>query len=455
MRLPYKSSLWAVLLLVRTGLARGDVVLPPVFSDNMILQAERPVPIFGKAANGEQVSVQFAGQKKTVDAKEGTWKLMLDPLAPGTSGEMIVSGKNTITINNVMAGEVWLASGQSNMRFPLSRVVDAPHETAKANFPEIRFFAAPNGPWLAASPKTAGDFAAPAYYFALHLHQKLRRPFGIIDSSVNGAVAEQFISPQALEKDPELAKAIKRHTSDASDIFLRSVAPIAPFAIRGAVWCQGEGNRDFPVTYRKLLAALVADWRQLWGCGDFPFLIVQLANYQERKAEPWDGKDCSIREAQFKTAQTVRNCALVVTIDLGLAGDVHYPNKKPVGDRAALAAKALAYGEKNEYSGPLFQSAEFKDGKAVVSFTHVGGGLRATGGKPTGFLLCGPNKKFMRADAAIEGDKVVVSCSAIADPIAVRYAWERNPECNLCNREGLPASPFRSDEFVSYFTRDN
>ena len=239
-----------------------------------------------------------------------------------------------------------------------------------------------------------------------------------------------------------------------SDIFNASIAPLVPYAIRGALWCQGEGNRDYPATYRKLMAALIADWRQQWGQGDFPFVIVQLASYQEHKPQPWEGRDCVIREVQLKMAKTVPNTALVVTIDLGLEKDVHYPNKKPVGYRCALAARALAYGEKIEYSGPLFASAEFKEGKAVVSFTHADGGLAAPAGKLKGFLLCGPDKRFVRAEAAIEGDKVVVSSPAVASPIAVRYAWERNPDCNLSNREGLPASPFRSDEFVNYFTRD-
>ncbi len=305
---------------------------------------------------------------------------------------------------------------------------------------------------------TAGGFSAAAYYFAANLHQRLQRPVGIIDSSVNGAVAQRFISPQAievLEKDPDVAHALSQHGEPLNDVFQQSIAPLASYGIRGALWCQGEGNRDYPVTYQKLLTTLIAEWRQLWGCGNFPFLIVQLANYGERKAEPWEGKDCAIREVQLKTSQAVPHCALIVAIDLGLAKDVHYPNKKPIGDRAALAARALAYGERIEYSGPLFQSAGFKDGKAVVSFTHVGGGLAAQGGKLKGFLLCGEDKRFVRAEAVIDGDKLVVQSPAVAKPVAVRYAWERNPECNLCNRHGLPASPFRSDKIVNYWTKDN
>jgi sialate O-acetylesterase len=208
------------------------------------------------------------------------------------------------------------------------------------------------------------------------------------------------------------------------------------------------------VTYRRLLPALIADWRKHWGQGDFPFLVVQLANYQERKAEPWEGKDCALREAQLKAVQSVPKTALVVTIDLGIAKEVHYPNKKPVGERLALAARGLAYAEKLVYSGPIYQSVKFDAGQAIVSFAHVGGGLVARGDKATGFLLCGADRKFHRAEARIEGDKVVVTSARVPRPVAVRYAWERNPECNLSNREGLPASPFRSDDFVNFFTRD-
>ena len=453
-----KFSIPAALVLVCTGAIRADVALPPIFSEGMVLQAELAVPVFGTAADGEKVTVEFAGQKKSAVAKDGKWKIALDPLKPGSPGELKIMGNNSITIKNILAGEVWLASGQSNMKFPLARASDAQKEIAKADFAEVRYFVAPGGPWVAATPKTAGGFSAAAYYFAVNLHQRLQRPVGIIDSSVSGAVAQQFISPKAikaLEKDPDVAHALSQHGEPISDVFQQSIAPLASYGIRGALWCQGEGNRDYPITYRKLLTTLIAEWRQLWGCGNFPFLIVQLANYGERKAEPWEGKDCAIREVQLKTAQAIPHCALIVAIDLGLAKDVHYPNKKPVGERAALAARALAYGEKIEYSGPLFQSAEFKDGKAVVSFTHVGGGLVAQGAKLNGFLLCGEDKRFVRAEAAIEGDKLVVQSPAVAKPVAVRYAWERNPECNLCNRQGLPASPFRSDEIVNYWTKDN
>ena len=449
-----KTFGFAFLVVLAASPLAADVTLPPVFSKNMVLQADMSVPVFGTAADGEEVTVELAGQKRTATARGGKWRVVLDPLKPGGPTELKVAGKNSLAISGVLVGEVWHVSGQSNMKFPLSKATDAVAEIAKADFPEIRYFVAPSGPWVPVTPQTAGPLSAVAYFFAVDLHTRLRRPVGIIDSSVSGAVGQQFISRQALARDPDLARMLKPHGMPCSDIFNASIAPVVPYAVRGALWCQGEGNRDYPATYRKLMVALIADWRQRWGQGDFPFVIVQLANYQQRKPEPWEGRDCVIREVQLNTAQTVPNTALVVTIDLGLDRDVHYPNKQPVGYRSALAARALAYGEKTEYSGPMFASAEFKDGKAVVSFTHVSGGLAAPAGELKGFLLCGPDKKFVRANATIEGDKVVVSSPAVASPIAVRYAWERNPDCNLSNHAGLPASPFRSDEFVNYFTRD-
>jgi sialate O-acetylesterase len=428
--------------------------MPAAFSDHMVLQADMPAKIFGSAAPGEEVTVECSGQKKTATAGlDGNWSVQLDPLKPGGPVELKVAGKNTITLKNVLVGEVWLASGQSNMRFPLPGATGGKEEIARANHPHIRYLRVP-GRWQECNPKSAPGYSAVAYYFAVALSQARKVPVGIIENSVSGELGQNFMSPKAFETDPQLAALVRRHTKQTSSQWDKLVKPIIPYTLRGVLWYQGEGNRDYPVTYRKLLPALIADWRGHWGQGDFPFLIVQLANYQEHKSDPWEGKDCALREAQLKTALTVPKTALVVTIDLGIAKDVHYPNKKPVGERLALAARGLAYGEKITYSGPIFASAKFEPGQAIVSFTHVGSGLTAKGDKLTGFLLAGADKKFVRAEARIDGDKVLVSNPKVATPIAVRYAWERNPECNLCNKEGLPASPFRSDEFINFFTSD-
>jgi sialate O-acetylesterase len=436
--------------------ATADVKLPGVFSDHMVLQADLAAPVFGKAAPEEAVTVEIGDQKKTVTAdKDGNWIVKLDPLKAGGPFALKISGKNTITIKDVLVGEVWIASGQSNMRFPLNRTTSGKEEVAAANHPQIRYVIGV-GKWGVCSPQTAGNYSGVAYHFAVELQKTKKVPVGIIDNSVSGALGEAFMSPASIEANPEVAAYVKKRGEGSSDIWKASFVPIIPYGIRGALWYQGEGNRDYPVSYAKLLPALIADWRQHWHQGDFPFLIVQLANYQDRKPDPWEGKDCALREAQMKTAKVGKNTALVVTIDLGIAKDVHYPDKKPVGERLALAARGVAYGEKLEYSGPLFESAKFENGKAIVSFTHVGG-LVAKGQKDaklTGFLLCGADKKFVRAEATIEGDKVIVQSDKVPNPIAVRYAWERNPECNLFNKDGLPASPFRSDDFLNFFTKD-
>ncbi|MGD0092852.1 MAG: sialate O-acetylesterase [Planctomycetota bacterium] len=437
------------------GSVRAAAVLPQVFSDHMVLQANMATPIFGTAAPGEQVAVAINDQKKTAAAdKDGKWTVRLDAMKPGGPFELRVSATNTLAVKDVLVGEVWLASGQSNMKFPLNRAANAPAEMGQANFPQIRYT---NGSkWVVCSPQTCGSWSAVAFFFAVELQQHSKSPVGIIETAVNGALCQAFISKAALDADQQLLADVSKHNKDDIAIHWNSLlAPVAGYGIQGALWFQGEGNRDFPVTYRKLLSALIADWRKQWGQGDFPFLVCQLTNFQQKKPEPWEGKDCALRESQLKVVQAVPNTALVVTVDLNDGTDVHFPNKKPCGQRLALAARGIAYGEKIEYSGPIFKAAKFEGGKATVSFTHVGGGLSVKGGTLTGFLLCGADKKWVRAEVAIAGDEVVVKNDKVAQAVAVRYGWERNPDCNLYNKEGLPASPFRSDDYINYFTRDN
>jgi sialate O-acetylesterase len=446
-------NLVALCLLVITCALRAEVTLPSVFSDHMVLQADMAAPIFGTAGANEQIAVEINDQKKTATAgADGKWQVKLDPMKAGGPFELKVGNK---TIKDVLVGEVWLASGQSNMRFPFNKVTDAQAEIAKADFPKIRYLLVP-GKWVVCSPKTCANFSGVAYFFAADLHSHLKVPVGIVENAVSGACAQQFTSKEVFDADPELSNLVSQHKGiERSDIFNSSFVPIIPYGIRGAIWYQGEGNRDFPITYRKLLPAMIADWRKRWGEGDFPFIVCQLANWQAQKPDPWEGKDCALRESQLKISQSIPNAGLVVTIDLGIEKDVHYPNKRPAGERFATAARGIAYGEKIEYSGPIFDTVKLDGAKAVVSFKHVGGGLVAKGGdKLQGFLLCGDDKKWVRAEAAIEGETVVVKSDKVPAPKFVRYAWERNPVCNLYNKEGLPASPFRSDDFVNYFTKD-
>ncbi|MCW8128822.1 MAG: sialate O-acetylesterase [Planctomycetota bacterium] len=435
--------------------AHAEVSLPAVFSDHMVLQADQAVPVFGAASAGETVNVSINGQKKTATAgADGKWSVKLDAMKPGGPYELVVGSR---TIKDVLVGEVWVAGGQSNMKYPLNRATTGPADAAKAEYPQFRFFSVERGQWSACTPQACPRWSAVAFYFAVHLNEKLKRPVGILENAVSGAVAQTFANPKLFEENKEVAELIKQHKIEdqqPSMHYKTLVEPIVGYGIKGWIWYQGEGNRDFPVTYAKLLPAIVADWRKSWGQGDFAFLIVQLANWGQHKPEPWEGKDCALREAQLKISQTMANSALAVTIDLGIPNDVHYPNKKPVGERLAVAARGAVYGEKIESSGPLFASASFDGGKATVSFTHVGAGLTAEGGTIKGFLLGGADKKFVHADAKIEGDKVVVTSAQVPAPVSVRYGWERNPECNLANKDGLPASPFRSDDFKNYWTTD-
>lgn len=456
------TCLAALAFLCLISTATADVALPSIISDHMILQAERPARIFGTADEGEQVTVKLLDdsgkmlQQKSAVPKGGKWSVLLDPVEPGLALALRISGKNQIDIKDVLSGEVWHVSGQSNMRFPLVKLELTEDDFAKLDYPNIRFMFAPSSRWNPVLPsrKRSGLLSALALYFAEALHADLDRPIGIIDSSKNGAGAQQFIRPEVVAADPKLGESLAVHGLPIGDQFERSVAGIIPYTVRGVFWCQGEANRDFPETYRRLLPALMADWRTLWGQPEMPFIVVQNANYQERKPIPWEGGDCAIREAQLQVVQDDPHAALVVAIDLGIAENVHYPNKRPAAQRAARCARALAYGEDLVYSGPLFKEARFKDGKAIVSFTHVGGGLVARGDALKGFLLLDKKKRPVRAEAVIVGDTVVVSSPQAPGPVSVRYAWERNPDCNLYNAEGLPASPFRSDTFANYFTQD-
>lgn len=439
-----------IALLVLAALA--DVTPAPVFSDGAVLQSGGPVPVFGTADPGEAVAVECRGQKESAIAgKDGRWIVRLKPGAAGGPFELKIQGKNTRVVKNVLYGEVWHASGQSNMAFPLKKALRAPEETKEATHPEIRFYR--GSTWTVCSPESAGNFSAMAYFFAVELHRRLKTPVGILDTSVSGAVIQTFLSEDAL-KDADLAAKVKRQTDQVvGENYRLGVGPIVPFAHKGTLWCQGEGNRGHPETYRVLLPLLIGDWRKQWGLGEAPFLIVQLVNSQDRRDAPWEGQDCAIREVQADVARTVPGAGLVVTIDLGTK-DVHYPEKKPAGERLALAARALAYGEKVESSGPVFEAATFEKGRAVVTFSHLGGGLAVKGDRLAGFLLSGQDGKFVRAEAAIEGDKVVVSSPKVGAPAAVRYGWERNPECTLISKEGLPAPPFRSDRFDGWIYHD-
>ncbi|MEO7931517.1 MAG: sialate O-acetylesterase [Chthoniobacterales bacterium] len=618
--------------------------LNPLFQNNAVLQCDTRVPVWGTARDGEKIAVSFGEQKVSTVAKNGAWKIWLNPMKPNAKPQTLtVSGDTTSSVTNILVGEVWIASGQSNMERELGPragqqpITDWEREVAAAKYPEIRqFYVAQTksltpqttvkGEWTVCSPETVTKFSAVGYFFARDLFQARHVPIGIIHSSWGGTPAEAWTSEAALGKlpdfagpltelkkytaDPDLAqrnaqakqeewfqkvdpgsktgavwsaadldtsdwktmilptvfenagypgfdgifwfrrafdlpenwngvdaelhlggvddndttwvngefvgatigydkqrayrvpgKLLKRGTNviavrvmdtganggiygggDAMrldfnaggetdsipltgswlckqsvsrketgfppDDFTQSpsaptvlynamIAPLLPYAMRGVIWYQGESNVERERQYRSLFPAMIADWRQAWGEGDFPFLFVQIAPFRDMRPE--------IREAQLLTLQSTKNTAMAVTIDCGDANDIHPAHKQPVGERLSLAARALAYGEHIEYSGPIFDSMKIVGAKAELHFTHLGGGLIAKEGELKGFTIAGAGEAFHPAQAKIVGETVVVSAPDVPQPVAVRYGWANVPEGNLFNRDGLPASPFRTD----------
>jgi sialate O-acetylesterase len=432
-----------------------------LFSDGAVLQRGQNIPVWGTAKEGEKVTVELAGQTATTTAKGGKWKLELKPLEAGGPFSMKISGDNEVTVNNLLVGEVWVASGQSNMEWTLNQAFQPEVEKPKANFPEIRMITAKKaaslqpldqieGSWQVCSPETVGNFSAVAYYFARDLHAKLGVPVGIISTSWGGTPAQAWTSAEGFEGQPELkgyADQLKAAAEKPpengpgphfpSALYNAMIAPVVPYGMKGVIWYQGESNAGQSKQYQTLFPAMIADWRTKWKLGDFPFLFVQIA--------PFNGQPPEIREAQFLTLAKSKNTAMAVITDYGDAKDIHPKQKEPVGNRLSLAARALAYGEKIVYSGPLYKEMKVAGSEVAISFDHTGGGLVAKDGDLKGFTIAGADGKFVPAKAVIKGDAVVVSAEGVIDPKAVRYGWINVPDVNLFNKDGLPASPFRTD----------
>ncbi|MBX9628031.1 MAG: sialate O-acetylesterase [Gemmataceae bacterium] len=474
----------AVGLLVPTALA--DVKLHPLFTDNMVLQRDADVPVWGTADPGEEVKLTFrsdaadsAAQVVAVKANDkGQWKATLSTRGPAVPGyTLTVAGGNTVTLKNVAVGEVWVCSGQSNMEW----AVDWSGEPAKvkaepeAKNPNLRLFtvkkrtaAAPITDmadlghftkWDVCSPEAIGPFSATAYHFGKHLQKALGVPVGLIHTSWGGTPAEAWASAEALKAVPELAYYVEKAKkaadaaapkkeavgpNTAASLYNAMIHPLLPFAVKGAIWYQGESNADRAAEYRTLFPTMISDWRARWG-SDLPFYCVQLA--------PWHANDADgvswaeLREAQLHATKALKNVGMAVITDAGDLIDIHPRDKATPGTRLALAAEAGTYGLKVAGSGPVFKDLKVEGGKAILSFDHVGGGLAAKYRTLNGFTVCGEDKEFYPAKARIEGDTVVVTCDKVPSPVAVRYGWKNYPVVNLYNKDGLPATPFRTDDF--------
>jgi sialate O-acetylesterase len=495
--------------LVCAAAALGDVRLPDVIASSMVLQQKQKVPVWGTADPGETVTVTFGKQKRTAVADAaGKWRVDLSPMiASARPHTMTISGKNKIELSDILVGEVWLVAGQSNMQRLLRETANGEAVQAAANHPNIRLFNASRevafkkkpgklGEWAACTPESVAEFSAAGYYFGVELERELKVPIGLINSSYGGSQAEAWTPVEYLTANPDLkatvertkiwdeerprvrveyAEAIKkwREQADkqraagarpspspgvpdalrdyriASSIYDGMIAPLMPFAIRGALWYQGESNEARAEQYNILLPVMIRAWRERWGEGDFPFGIIQLPNYRAVKAQPEDAPWSFIREAQRKTALATKNTGLIVTIDIGEANDIHPKDKLDVGKRMALWALKDVYGRKIT-GPPVLKNVQIKGSKIVLTFGNVGSGLRIKDGdKLDEFAIAGSDKKWVWADARIVGkDQIEVSSLAAPEPLAVRYAFNSNPRHpNLTNDSGLPASPFRTDNW--------
>lgn len=446
-----------------SGIASAAVKLPALFDDGMVLQRGQPVPVWGWADPGEEVSVSIAGQTKSAKADEkGRWKLTLDELKVGEPLTMTVkdSSGTTLVFKNIAVGEVWVCSGQSNMAWGLASSENGKEEVAKADHPDIRLFYVPMvkgrypikdiaSQWRVCTPKNIakanrGSYSAVAYLFCRQLQKELGVPVGLIQTAWGGTPAEYWTSRKTLNSDPKLKPLL--HRRDSSLLYNGMIAPLAPFAIRGAIWYQGESNVSRAHQYRTLFPAMIADWRSVWGQGDFPFGFVQIAPYRYGKQNP---ENCAeLRDAQLFTLKTVPNTGMAVTMDIGNVSNIHPTNKLDVGKRLALWALATVYGHDVVYSGPIYKSMAVEGNKIRLTFDHVGGGLITSDGKPLSyFTIAGEDKTFVPAKAEIDGNSIIVHADEVTQPVAVRFGWRDDATPNLANKDGLPASPFRTDQW--------
>jgi sialate O-acetylesterase len=500
-----------------SGVLYGDIQMPSVIGSNMVLQQGMQIPIWGKADPCEQVVVKFSGGTwKTTADTAGKWEVKIGPFNVQKEGQdLTIDGNNTLVLKNVLVGEVWLCSGQSNMEFKLSGSANSRQEISEADYAQIRLFTVGNkvsytpmgdcrGSWKVCEPNTAKNFSAVGYFFGRQIHKQTGVPVGLINASWGGTPAEAWTSREYLENDPNLQPILKRfdetvanytaikqkyneqkaqydkmaakmraehktppwapeepigknHPYSPTGLFNGMIKPIIPYAIRGAIWYQGESNAGRAYQYRTLFPTMIKCWREAWKQGDFPFLYVQLANWKAIRPEPTQSDWAELREAQLLTLSTP-NTGMAVAIDIGDmngVGDMkslHPENKQDVGKRLALWALARIYKKDIEYSGPLYKSMDISGDKVILHFDHVAGGLMVSSSlgaevnEPLkGFAIAGADRKFVWAEAKIEGDTVVVWSDKVAETVAVRYGWADNPLCNLYNKAGLPASPFRTD----------
>ncbi len=491
------------------SLARADVKVPAIFGSHMVLQRDQKDRIWGWAEPGEEVTVKIADQSHTAKAgADGGWQVMIDAMPAGGPHVLSIEGKNKLQFDDVLVGEVWICSGQSNMQWSVAGANDADLELTAAKYPNIRLIAVPNfgtqepqknfrGSWQICRRETAAGFSAVGYFFGRQLHQTLGVPVGLINDAWGGSACEAWIRRDVLAADPKFALMLKRWeqiekdyprakaeydaklaewkvaakkakdehqnppqapnnpeysmkgNSRPGNIYNGVLKPTIGYGIRGVIWYQGESNAGKAYQYRDLFPLMIKSWRDEWGQGDFSFYWVQLADFLPEATEPQDSAWAELREAQTMTMSRLPKTGEAVIIDLGEAQDIHPRNKQGVATRLARWALALDYGLKIPYHSPAYKSMKTDGNKIILQFEHAGGGLKpADVPQLRGFAVAGSDHKFVRAEAKIAGPATIeVWSDQVSDPAAVRYAWADNPVCNVYSSEGLPLTPFRTDDW--------
>ena len=496
----------AVIIFIAGSFASANVRLPHIFSDNMVLQRDKELPIWGWADSGEKITIDFTGNTTEATTDEnGFWQAKLAPLKAGGPFVMTIKGNNTIQIQNVLVGDVWLCSGQSNMEWPLVSTTDAAKEIADSNYPQIRLLSVPRKTsgmpkndcdvaWNICGPETSYSFSAIGYFFGRKIYREINVPIGLINSSWGGSRIEPWTPPEGftltestqkfskyiqdtdlnyrksleksldslqdwltktkkaladnkpLQPQPDIPKHPLDDYSQPTGIYNSMIYPLKPFAIAGALWYQGESNIDDGMLYMDKMKDLIGGWRKVWQEGDFPFYFVQLAPYiyggdPDRLPIIW--------QAQTAAMTAIPNTGMVETIDLvDNINDIHPRNKKEVGERLALWALAKYYNRPvPAFCGPIYKSMKIEDSNKIrISFEYTGSGLMTRNNQPvTNFEIAGSDKKFVKADAAIENSTVLVWSRDVNKPAMVRFCWNEQAKSNLFNKEGLPASPFTTE----------
>lgn len=481
--------------------SQAKVILPNIFSNNMVLQQLQSNPVWGKADQGEKITITIAGQShQTTADKHGDWRITLNPIKVGGPYQLNVKGNNEITYTNVMSGEVWLCSGQSNMGWKVSGSNHSKIEIASANYPNLRLLQVPrvgidtpqfniDAKWTATTPETIPAFSATCYFYGRRIHQTLGVPVGLINSSWGGSPIESFISRDSLENDKQFDGMLKEWDERAksfsstqyakdlavyeawkksgspgkrrfppynvpagkkrpANIFNGVINPTVGYGIKGAIWCQGESNLGRAKQYQSLFPLLINSWRKQWNQGDFPFYWVQLADFNDAVTTPSKSSSwAELREAQTM-ALSLPNTGQAIVYDLGESKDIHPRNKQEAANRLVRHPLAKDYGYKMAADSPMFESIKITGNKALITFKNVTSKLYVFDTNTVkGFTIAGKDKVFVNANAKLVGkNKVEVSADAIKHPVAVRYGWENNPDINLYDRVGLAVTSFRTDK---------